>query len=194
MMRFVRFAQWLVTAIISVVAEIIALPLSLVLPLFTIHTVTFWSNGQKVAMLPGWLDYFATWDNSIDEGHMAYESNGSNVYWAADTTSAMSVWWSRSKWLRRNACYTLAFKLFGAWTDAPALNIRQVDGWFKGTVTTQPSGHWGVHGVVFGWLRVKFGWKFYCKDNARDILCDRYGVVRKRASLAISFSKYKAIN
>lgn len=191
MLGLIRVVQWFASAIIVVVAEIITLPLSLALPMFTIYTETFWSNGKKVAMLPGWLDYFGTWDNSIDEGHMGYESGGARLYWVADTSSALSVWWSRSKWLRRNSCYTLSFRLFGAWTDLAALKHRSFSGWFVGTLTTQPSGHFGISGVAFGWLRVKLGWKFFRRENARDILHDRYGVVRNRTALAISFTRYK---
>jgi hypothetical protein len=89
---------YLVFVPISLLATLLAIILSPILPIFSMQQEGWLNNGSVFGIgprLPKWLGWFQTWDNSLD-GDATFEANNPPSYW------------SKVKWLWRNPAPSFA--------------------------------------------------------------------------------------
>lgn len=83
---------------INLIVTLLAIILSPILPLFSSDQYGWLDNGAKEGFgprLPFWLDWFQTWDNSLD-GDATFMANNPPSYW------------SKVKWIVRNPAPSFA--------------------------------------------------------------------------------------
>jgi hypothetical protein len=96
-MIYIRYA---ILAIISLLLTLIAVVFAPVMPVFTVQKEWWLDNHSKRGIgpvLPSWLNWFMTPDNSLD-GDATFESLNPPSYW------------SKVKWLWRNPAYSYALR------------------------------------------------------------------------------------
>jgi hypothetical protein len=95
------YLLYIVLVPISLLITLLAVLLSPILPVFAINAYGWVNNGSRQDFgprLPKWLNWFQTWDNSL---------NGDATFEAANPPS----YWSKVKWIVRNPAPTFALKL-----------------------------------------------------------------------------------
>ena len=89
---------------ISLILTLISLPLGIILPLFAVQKMWWCDNHSYQAVgpvLPTWLNWFMTPDNTLD-GDSSFQSINGTSYW------------SKVKWLWRNPAYSFAIQYLNA--------------------------------------------------------------------------------
>ena len=129
--------------IINLIGTILTFPLALLIVLFAKDEMGWVNNATAKAIgprLPRWLNWFQTWDNSLD---------GDAGFVAAHKPS----WWSKVQWLWRNPFYGFAVVEFDGSSGM----------FYSGDLATNET-HYGYilvtgHGL-FQWVYTrKFGFK-----------------------------------
>lgn len=92
------YLLYLVLVPISLILTVISLPLGIIFPLFAVQKLWWCDNHSYQAVgpvLPTWLNWFNTPDNTLD-GDATFQSQNPPSYW------------SKVKWLWRNPAYSFA--------------------------------------------------------------------------------------
>jgi len=95
-----NYLLYILSVPINLVLTILAIILSPILPLFSGNALGWVDNGAKEEFgprLPTWLNWFQTWDNSLD-GDASFQALNYPSYW------------SKVKWLVRNPLPTFALR------------------------------------------------------------------------------------
>ena len=99
---------YIVLVPLSLLITLLAVIFAPILPVFAKNTYGWLDNGSKEGFgprLPKWLNWFQTWDNSLD---------GDATFEAANPPS----YWSKVKWLWRNPAPSFELKTLTAPYDA----------------------------------------------------------------------------
>ena len=94
------YIVYLILIPISLLLTLLAVILALVMPLFTVQKLWWCDNHSFQAVgpvLPSWLNWFMTPDNTLD-GDATFQKNNGISYW------------SKVKWLWRNPAYSFALR------------------------------------------------------------------------------------
>ena len=94
------YLLYLVLVPISLILTVISLPLGIIFPLFSVQRLWWCNNHSYQAVgpvLPTWLNWFNTPDNTLD-GDATFQANNKTGYWA------------KVKWLWRNPAYSFALQ------------------------------------------------------------------------------------
>jgi hypothetical protein len=100
----VIYLIYLILVPISLVLTLLAVILAPVLPLFTVQKLWWCDNHSFQAIgpvLPSWLNWFMTPDNTLDGDATFQKLNGIS-------------YWSKIKWLWRNPAYSFALRYLSA--------------------------------------------------------------------------------
>lgn len=134
-------ARWFLYSCAVLVAEVLALILAPILPLFAVHRFGPWDNNSQTAMghrLPKWLAWFDTPDNSLEGDHNWQAAHFPVTYW------------SMVGWLLRNRAYGFKWSVL----SAPMVGERVIEG--------DPLINY--HTGRYGTLKIKMGdyWQWKC--------------------------------
>ena len=98
------YLQYIILVPLNLLATLLAIILSPILPLFSSEQYGWLDNGAKEGFgprLPVWLDWFQTWDNSLD-GDATFMANNPPSYL------------SKIKWIVRNPAPSVALRTLTA--------------------------------------------------------------------------------
>lgn len=95
------YLRYIILVPINLLATLLAIILSPILPLFSSEDYGWVNNGEKMAFgprLPFWLDWFQTWDNSLD-GDATFATQNPPSYL------------SKMKWIVRNPAPSVSLRI-----------------------------------------------------------------------------------
>ncbi|UHS65416.1 holin [Citrobacter phage vB_CbrM_HP1] len=178
MMRYLKYASWILLAILEPIAAILAV-------LLAPFVVPFYSD--KTGHLPLGFRWMETYDNPIDgdKGHVERWANIRNVGW-------LGVYMQRVAWLWRNKAYNFSYHVLGR-------DVKEVTKW-KGNINISSNSEDNQTGYLLMWnsnawglfaftpsIKVfskQFYWRIYLGWKLKSIVPEANAFRKKRVMLA----------